>query len=391
MKKGSETNPEKPAFFLWLLFQDACMQRVLITATSGDDDMSSYFSSQHFTPLAKNFRMTSRRPGMAIASSLLIGCLSGCNWITQASDDTFKVDKFAVYRTDSEITSSSNSGEDLKKQPDTISITQIDSYQKPASVSSRNELLNFLVARSNEKCESHKAKIVGYNSIINFGASGATTLLAGAGAIVAGPVGARVLSAGAAATSATQSHFNENFYQNLIGPAINREIDAKRNAVLEEIKTKRNKTIEEYSKDDVVNDVLAYHDECSFYRGLQYLTQEKEKRTDPVIAINTNIDAIKASITYYEEKIASYKTAGDAKAADQMRKTLLELHDNLAVQEKVKQVVRAGTSAPPQSRGSEADATSGSASGTTNTGTSPGGTAASGSTGTGGTGTPPAR
>jgi hypothetical protein len=394
-----------------------------------------------FSAKGTNGRSINRTRRQLIVTAFILFAIqvSGCSSLEGQSFKFFAVDKFAVYRpvdnkssggVDAESTyqkkdnqssalvqipnSRSNShaannpesGEDLQESPEAVKIEQYSYYKaldnKSSSenknkineiVENRNRLQIALITLSDEKCEDHKTRIVAIGATVNYTFSQLTTLLAGAGSIVAGPVGAKSLSAGAAASTAAQSHFNQNFYQNFIGPAIVREIAVRRSLMLSAMKEKRVRSYDAYTRDEVVEDVLAYHSECSFYRGLQHLTQEREKISDPLVNLNSSIDSIKQSILFYEEKIKTYDDSGNLNASEEMKKRLLELHRNLAAQERVKQVVRFGISAPPPAADPSTGLSSAPATGSAGGTVAPSGglTSPSGTVSSSGTTIPPVR
>ncbi len=144
----------------------------------------------------------------------------------------------------------------------------------------RNRLKEILISRSDLICSQTIAQIVGTNDLINFSLGSATTVLAGVGALVTGATTAKLLSGAAAMTNATRSQVNEIFYENALKAAIIQKMTDLRTvklALIDSQSTKDGKATDliRYSTEHMLADVVAYHNSCSFYAGVNGLTQDK--------------------------------------------------------------------------------------------------------------------
>ncbi len=102
----------------------------------------------------------------------------------------------------------------------------------------RNRFQDYLLWRSEQQCERHKAGIVSTQSVANFGLNTVTTGVAAVAAIVTAPA-TNILAAIAAFSSGTRSHFNEDVYSKFIGPAVIKRINIDRANKYAEIMGKR--------------------------------------------------------------------------------------------------------------------------------------------------------
>jgi hypothetical protein len=154
----------------------------------------------------------------------------------------------------------------------------------------RNRLRSDLVKRSDLICSQTQAQIVGANDLVNFSLAEITTVLAGAGAIVTGATAAKILSGSAAATNATRTQMNEVFYQNAFKQAIIQKINDIRVTQLAHLNklsftgdadSSPPTALKLYSTEAMLNDVVDYHNKCSFYAGVTSLTQTAQSATPP--------------------------------------------------------------------------------------------------------------
>lgn len=102
----------------------------------------------------------------------------------------------------------------------------------------RNRFQDYLLWRSEQQCERHKAAIVSTQSAANFGLNTVTTGVAAVAAIVTAPA-TNILAAIAAFSSGTRSHFNEDVYSKFVGPAVIKRINIDRANKYAEIMGKR--------------------------------------------------------------------------------------------------------------------------------------------------------
>lgn len=172
----------------------------------------------------------------------------------------------------------------------------------------RDAWIAFLIERSTQQCDYHKAGIVATQSIVN-GTMGATAgVLGGVGALVTGATAARIFSGSAGMVTGLRAQYNEVFYQNLISTAVVRKIDEMRNTKYASIKAQLGKPMAEYSIHRAMLDIGEYHNACSFYAGLVALTDEKQRLKPLGDSLQLQITATKASIASLKADLDATET-----------------------------------------------------------------------------------
>nr|VFK22612.1 MAG: hypothetical protein BECKLFY1418C_GA0070996_11231 [Candidatus Kentron sp. LFY] len=100
----------------------------------------------------------------------------------------------------------------------------------------RNEIQDRLMAASEQRCNVYKIYLKRIHAKANFYTGSLATILGGAGAIVTGVDGARILSGLAGITSGVRAEFNQAVFVNLAIPVITKGIESRRNDIRKEIK-----------------------------------------------------------------------------------------------------------------------------------------------------------
>ena len=186
---------------------------------------------------------------------------------------------------------------------------------------SRNRLMDYLVKRSNIICEAHKASILSNAATANFSLGSVTSVLTGLGAIFTPVSTVRALSGSAAIVNATRSEFNNVFYQNLLSTAIVKSIEEKRTEKYSELASRRSEKKDTYSVDEMLSDVIQYHELCSFFTGLVTLTDAAARVTESGVELNARLDSINARLSQNKNDLKS--ATGDE--ADQLKSERLQL------------------------------------------------------------------
>jgi hypothetical protein len=108
----------------------------------------------------------------------------------------------------------------------------------PEKAVMRNRFQDYLLWRSEQQCERHKAGILSTQSTTNFALNTVTTGTAAIAGIVLAPA-TNILAAIAAISSGTRAHFNEDFYRQFLAPAVLKRINTDRANKYAEIMGKR--------------------------------------------------------------------------------------------------------------------------------------------------------
>jgi len=151
-------------------------------------------------------------------------------------------------------------------------------YKQAASdKQARNRLVRQLMTLSDELCAKHQADIMAQSAATNVFLGTATSVLAGAGAIVGG-IAAQALSGGGAFTNATRSTINEEIYAKAFAPAIVRNIHTDRppkGAGIEQRLMKDGTA--DYPIDLALKEVTEYHQSCSFHNAIVRVSSATER------------------------------------------------------------------------------------------------------------------
>lgn len=195
----------------------------------------------------------------------------------------------------------------------------------------RNRLQDYLIWRSDKLCQRYKAGLTSTQSGVNFTLNTLTTGVAAVAAVVVAPA-TNILGAVGAITSGTRGHFNEDFYQRFIAPAIIKAIDKSRSTSVKNILARRGVTIdtrptaevdsdgrlltkgketqkivlmESYSLEEAIADVERYHQLCSATEAIGTLTKDDVKFSDTATGIKERLILLrsqqKANTTQIEE------------------------------------------------------------------------------------------
>jgi hypothetical protein len=207
----------------------------------------------------------------------------------------------------------------------------------------RNSAQSKLIAVSNFACERHLAGIYGYSTAYRTWLSGLTSLFSGASAIVDGRA-AQNLATGAAFTNSTRDLITAEVYLNQVNTAITGSVRRLRAEKLAEIAERRQQGIDDYEPSSAVEDALAYHDLCAFYRGLEELVKQAgAPRVDPFAA--QNVLALQAKLVTLESQLAA---ASDDKDKARITNEIQTLNKQLIMTRVVVPQANSASDAPEQ-------------------------------------------
>jgi hypothetical protein len=222
----------------------------------------------------------------------------------------------------------------------------------------RNRFQDYLIWRSEQQCERHKAGIMSTQAGVNFGLSTLTTGAAATAAIVTAPASS-ILGAVGALFSGTRSHFNENFFRQMLAPGVVREINKSRGAQLGIIMSKRgvpaterpalmtmakagtttqtevpSKTVmmADYTLEEALGDVERYHQLCSFTAGLSALIEPGEKFEDTAVGLKQRIDALRQMQTDNDTQAKKWEGANASDEEKLAAKRLRETNTDISKQ-----------------------------------------------------------
>lgn len=239
----------------------------------------------------------------------------------------------------------------------------------------RNRFQDYLLWRSEKLCQIHKSGLMATQSGVNFGLNVLTTGVAGAAAVVTAPA-ANILAAVGAFSNGTRGHFNEDFYQRFVAPAMIKTIDSSRTDRLNKIMAKRGIAgldrptfdtvttasvtssgskvlvttqtptpnpvprkfvlMQDYTLEEAVADVERYHQLCSVTSALAVLVEDKAKFGDTTKGLQQRIEFLRKQQLDNKKQMTDLTPTGGiatASAEDQLTvKRLAEINSDIAKQ-----------------------------------------------------------
>lgn len=127
----------------------------------------------------------------------------------------------------------------------------------------RNRILERLVAASGVSCDQYVDNLQVILSEEDFALGAVTTALAGAGGLVGAEGLAKALSGTAAIVSGVDARFKDSFFANFATHVLAPAMRARRTELLRELRARRADTLTQYSLEQGLADVLAYHGACN--------------------------------------------------------------------------------------------------------------------------------
>lgn len=164
------------------------------------------------------------------------------------------------------------------------------------STEGRNSTMDFLIMRSDIICEKHTAAIISGTAATNFVLAEITTVLSGLGAIFTPTSTVRALSGAASISNATRAQYNEAVLQNMLNTTVVAAIRETRKGLLDGLEARRLTKIESYSGYQMIDEVVRYHQACSFYSGLVALKDAAQKIRPSSAEVNESIENVEARL-----------------------------------------------------------------------------------------------
>lgn len=141
-----------------------------------------------------------------------------------------------------------------------------------------------VIQASNQRCSAFKKRLHKYEGDVNFWLGTATTLFAGAAAVISHEQTARELAAAAGFSSGIRAEFNSSYFRNITIEVVTKGIDARRQAHYASMLQKRNQSLLMYPVEAAIADAVSYHGSCTVIAGLQQAADSIARVTDPGIS-----------------------------------------------------------------------------------------------------------
>ncbi len=144
----------------------------------------------------------------------------------------------------------------------------------------RNRLTSILIKQSDDICVQELGRLTANEATTNATLSVLGTSFSTAASIVSGELAKSILAGASSVAGASRDHINVHVYRNTIAQAVSQVIAAERRTMLGEIQKRYGDQPVDWSIDDAIRDVNAYHAQCSFYKGLELLLKAADDRSD---------------------------------------------------------------------------------------------------------------
>ncbi|HEX6376345.1 MAG TPA: hypothetical protein VFZ91_11565, partial [Allosphingosinicella sp.] len=160
----------------------------------------------------------------------------------------------------------------------------------------RNRLGAILIKHADDVCTQELGRLTANEAISNTALATVASTLSGIATIVTGEHAKEIFAAGAGLATASRSHINAHVYRNVLSTAVSRAIHIARDKQRGEIQAQLGKDPDAYNVDQMVVDVNAYHQTCSFYRGLtlvlEAVDRTKFEESDRAAGLRAGIEVL---------------------------------------------------------------------------------------------------
>jgi hypothetical protein len=172
----------------------------------------------------------------------------------------------------------------------------------------RNRLGAILIKKSDDICTLELGRLVANEGTANAALTTLDSFFSTAATIVTGEQAKSILSGLAGAANTGRTTLRAEVYRNALSTAIARAITNERAKQMAGIQQKLTKGTADYTVDQMIVDVNAYHQICSFYRGIGLVNDAVDAAKPPT---NPAADASATAIQYLDEEIAGIKEDRD--------------------------------------------------------------------------------
>lgn len=150
-------------------------------------------------------------------------------------------------------------------------------------VERRTRVQDRLIAASNQRCEAYKIYLRRFEAYQDTTFGIATTVLAGAAAVVGGLHDAKILGGLAGIASGTRAELRQGLFGNLASYIIVPGIDQRRKEILAEMRSHGNDS--SYTVQAAISDVARYHGACTMEAGMEQAKNAIQTIDNPGIAM----------------------------------------------------------------------------------------------------------
>ena len=169
--------------------------------------------------------------------------------------------------------------EDLRP-PTGVTEGQLAYARAVESKRERNRLSALLLKHSDDLCTVELGRLNSNEATVNTSLSVLTTTLTTVANIVTGERASEILTGAATVASGSRDHINVHVYRNQVAYAVSRAIALERQTRREAIESRYIDAPDLWTVDDAIRAVNAYHQQCSFYKGLELLLASVESKAN---------------------------------------------------------------------------------------------------------------
>lgn len=148
----------------------------------------------------------------------------------------------------------------------------------------RNELIDALLAASNQKCTRYTALLKNADGAMNAGLSVGSILTGGLGSILPGAGTARALAGTSSILSGSRAALNDTYLSNQTIHVLSAAFEKARRAQRHIITNREACTVEQYTVMRGIEDAYTYHNSCSLVAGLAETALSIERSENPGLA-----------------------------------------------------------------------------------------------------------
>ncbi len=141
----------------------------------------------------------------------------------------------------------------------------------------RNRLAAILIKHADDVCTQELGRLTANEAITNTALATVASTLSGIATIVTGAHAKEIFAAGSGLATASRSHVNAHVFRNILSTAVSRAIHIERDKQRGAIQAQLAKDSATYNVDQMVVEVNAYHQTCSFYRGLTLVLEAVDR------------------------------------------------------------------------------------------------------------------
>lgn len=188
----------------------------------------------------------------------------------------------------------------------------------------RNRLTSIIIKHSDDICTMELGRLTANEATANTALSIVGTGLSTAATVVGGELAKSILSGGAALASASRDHINVHVYRNTIAQAISQVITAERKIERDKIQEQYKTDLKLWSIDDAIREVNVYHQQCSFYKGLELLLKAANNSNSienykQAVAQQRKMEETNANIALLEAKLKNFTEGSEEKTRVQQQ------------------------------------------------------------------------